>query len=219
MTLAHRGVLFLDELAEFDRNVLDALRQPLEDGSVDIARANGHVRYPARVQLVAAMNPCRCGHYGDPVRECRCPNGDPERYVRRVSGPLLDRLDLRVEMPRVPPEELVGGRQPGESSAVVARRIAEARARPGAERRAASERADLPGAAVVPRMPPGRGREERLLERAGARAQMTRTRRAPALRVARTIADLAGERPSVDEATCSPRVGLRDPGAASSLAA
>ena len=90
-TLAHHGVLFLDELAEFDRPALDALRQPLEEGVLTIARATGRVRYPARFQLVAAMNPCRCGYHHDPDRQCRCPTGDPERYVRRVSGPLLDR--------------------------------------------------------------------------------------------------------------------------------
>ncbi|MGH3076032.1 MAG: YifB family Mg chelatase-like AAA ATPase, partial [Gaiellales bacterium] len=88
VTMAHRGTLFLDELAEFDRSVLDALRQPLEEGSVVISRASGNVRYPARIQLVAAMNPCRCGYWGDTERTCRCPTGDPERYVRRVSGPL-----------------------------------------------------------------------------------------------------------------------------------
>jgi len=101
VTLAHRGVLFLDELAEFDRNVLDALRQPLEDGTVEIARAHGHVRYPARLQLIAAMNPCRCGWFGEQAATCRCRPGEPARYQRRVSGPLLDRIDLRVDVPRV----------------------------------------------------------------------------------------------------------------------
>src|SRR3954464_13864871 len=105
-TLAHRGVLFLDELAEFDRPALDALRQPLEEGVIAIARANGRVRYPARFQLVAAMNPCRCGYAGDDQKACRCPNGDPERYVRRVSGPLLDRIEIQIEMSRVPADSL-----------------------------------------------------------------------------------------------------------------
>jgi magnesium chelatase family protein len=125
VTQAHHGVLFLDELAEFDRDVLDALRQPLEDGSVEIARAHGSVRYPARLQLVAAMNPCRCGWHGDPERPCRCPAREPQRYLRRVSGPLLDRIDLRVVMPRVAPEALVGTAT-GEGSSVVAGRIREA---------------------------------------------------------------------------------------------
>src|SRR5262249_35742863 len=107
VTLAPRGVLFLDELAEFDRNVLDSLRQPLEEGVVEIARAGGRSRYPARFQLVAAMNPCRCGYANDPDRACTCALGEPERYVRRVSGPLLDRMDIQVEMPRVRPAELI----------------------------------------------------------------------------------------------------------------
>ena len=112
VTQAHHGVLFLDELAEFDRDVLDALRQPLEDGTVEIVRAHGSVRYPARLQLIAAMNPCRCGWYGDPERACRCPAREPQRYLRRVSGPLLDRIDLRVVMPRVDALELVGDAHP-----------------------------------------------------------------------------------------------------------
>jgi magnesium chelatase family protein len=125
VTQAHLGVLFLDELAEFDRHVLDALRQPLEDGSVEIVRAHGSVTYPARLQLIAAMNPCRCGWYGDAVRACRCPAAEPQRYMRRVSGPLLDRLDLRVVMARLEPTQLVETATP-ESSTAVAGRIAAA---------------------------------------------------------------------------------------------
>ncbi len=121
VTQAHHGVLFLDELAEFDRDVLDALRQPLEDGSVEIVRAHGSVRYPARLQLIAAMNPCRCGWYGDPLRACRCPVREPQRYLRRVSGPLLDRIDLRVVMPRLDAVELVGDARPEDSASVAAR--------------------------------------------------------------------------------------------------
>ncbi len=122
VTQAHHGTLFLDELAEFDRDVLDALRQPLEDGSVEIVRAHGSVRYPARLQLIAAMNPCRCGWHGDPDRACRCPRTEPARYMRRVSGPLLDRIDLRVVMPRLEASRLVGSGQ-SERSRVVAQRI------------------------------------------------------------------------------------------------
>ena len=125
VTQAHHGVLFLDELAEFGRHVLDALRQPLEDGSVEIVRAHGSVTYPAELQLIAAMNPCRCGWHGDPERACRCPAIEPERYRRRVSGPLLDRIDLRVVMPRMKPDEIVTLKQP-ESSYVVGQRILEA---------------------------------------------------------------------------------------------
>jgi len=122
VTQAHHGTLFLDELAEFDRDVLDALRQPLEDGSVEIVRAHGSARYPARLQLIAAMNPCRCGWHGDPERRCRCPSREPDRYMRRVSGPLLDRIDLRVVMPRMAPQQLIEMARP-ESSAEVAKRI------------------------------------------------------------------------------------------------
>lgn len=125
VTQAHHGVLFLDELAEFDRDVLDALRQPLEDGGVEIVRAHGSMRYPARLQLIAAMNPCRCGWHGDPVRPCRCPPREPERYMRRVSGPLLDRIELRVLMPRIEAEALVGAARP-EPSTIVAARIQQA---------------------------------------------------------------------------------------------
>ena len=121
VTQAHHGVLFLDELAEFDRDVLDALRQPLEDGTVEIVRAHGSVRYPARLQLIAAMNPCRCGWHGDPARACRCPIREPERYMRRVSGPLLDRIDLRVVMPRMEADELVGAGDAEGNDAVAAR--------------------------------------------------------------------------------------------------
>jgi magnesium chelatase family protein len=127
VTLASDGVLFLDELPEFGRDVLEALRQPLEDGFVSIARVGRAMRFPARVLLVAAMNPCPCGWAGDPSGRCTCPLPVVDRYANRVSGPLRDRIDLWVSMGRVPPEALVAGREP-ESSAVVAPRIARARA-------------------------------------------------------------------------------------------
>ena len=215
VTLAHRGVLFLDELAEFDRNVLDALRQPLEDGSVDIARASGHVSYPARVQLIAAMNPCRCGHQGDPEHACRCPLGDPDRYVRRVSGPLVDRLDLRVEMPRVLPEDLILG-PPGEPSRVVAARIRWARGR-ALERNRGRVNALLPGAAVM-RACGLTGRSERVLVDLSGRDGISARGIHRILRVARTIADLDG-RLWVEEGDLLAAAGLRDPAAAPSLAA
>jgi magnesium chelatase family protein len=147
VTLAHRGVLFLDELAEFDRPVLDALRQPLEEGTVVISRAAGQVAYPARIQLVAAMNPCRCGYYGDPDRACQCLLGEPERYVRRISGPLLDRLDLRIEVARVDARNLLSAGEP-ETSEVVRARIAAARAVATA-RNGGRPNARLSGAAIV----------------------------------------------------------------------
>jgi magnesium chelatase family protein len=127
ISLAHCGVLFLDELPEFQRPVLESLRQPLETGVAVIARANAHVRYPARVQLVAAMNPCRCGYLGDPSQACnRAPRCGAD-YQARLSGPLLDRIDLHVEVPAVSAADL-SLPPPKEGSAVVAARVARARA-------------------------------------------------------------------------------------------
>ena len=128
VTLADHGVLFLDELPEFDRDVLESLRQPLEDGRVSVARAGRSTTFPARFQLVAAMNPCPCGYAGGEPGRCRCGPGVPERYTGRVSGPLRDRIDLWVVMPKVAAAALIGGDEP-ESSSVVAVRVCEARAR------------------------------------------------------------------------------------------
>lgn len=106
ITLAHRGVLFLDEFPEFDRSTVEALRQPLEDGEVVVSRARGTVKYPARVTLVAALNPCPCGFRGSQIKQCICKDSDLERYQRRISGPIIDRIDLWVEVPHIPYEEL-----------------------------------------------------------------------------------------------------------------
>jgi magnesium chelatase family protein len=127
VSLAHGGVLFLDELPEFRRNVLEVLRQPLEDGHVTLSRAALSLTYPARFILAAAMNPCPCGYYGDPSHSCRCGPLDVERYRARVSGPLLDRIDIHLEVPAVPYQELVGGTAE-ETSAVVRQRVERARA-------------------------------------------------------------------------------------------
>ena len=124
--LAHHGVLFLDELPEFARNVLELLRQPLEDGSVTIARANMTLSFPASFMLVAAMNPCPCGFYGDTTRECRCTGAIIQRYLGRVSGPLLDRIDLHIEVPAVPYKEL-RGHDEGVTSEHMRQRVAAAR--------------------------------------------------------------------------------------------
>lgn len=127
-SLAHHGVLFLDELPEFRRSALEALRQPLEDGSIHIGRARAAVRLPARFMLVAAMNPCPCGHHGDSQRACTCTAGRIRRYRARVSGPLLDRIDLHVSVPATRADALVG-RQPAESSAAMRERVLRARER------------------------------------------------------------------------------------------
>jgi len=126
VSLAHRGVLFLDELPEFHRNALEALRQPLEEGFVSIARAGGITRFPARFSLVAAMNPCPCGFRGDSRRVCRCPAGAAARYWSKVSGPILDRIDLILEVPAVAMDDLFAT-GPGESSAAVRERVIRAR--------------------------------------------------------------------------------------------
>jgi magnesium chelatase family protein len=126
VSLAHNGVLFLDELPEFHRSTLEVLRQPLEDGKVTVSRASGTMTFPSAFMLVAAMNPCPCGHYGDPKRQCRCSPGQVERYRRKISGPLLDRIDLHVEAPAVEYAELTG-MATAESSATIRSRVLQAR--------------------------------------------------------------------------------------------
>jgi magnesium chelatase family protein len=127
VSLAHHGVLFLDELPEFRRQTLEVLRQPLEDGYVTISRAAGTLTFPSRVMLVAAMNPCPCGYYGDPKRQCRCSARQIENYRQRISGPLLDRIDLHVEVPLVDFRELSATAPSGESSATIRQRVIVAR--------------------------------------------------------------------------------------------
>ena len=127
MSLAHNGVLFLDELPEFHRDALEALRQPLEDGAITVSRAAMRAHYPSRFMLVAAINPCPCGYYGHPTRACTCTQGAIQRYLRKVSGPLLDRIDLHIEVAPVAYDALAG-EAPGEGSAAIAARVAAARA-------------------------------------------------------------------------------------------
>lgn len=127
ISLAHNGVLFLDELPEFPHAALEALRQPLENGTVEVVRAIGSASFPSRFMLVAAMNPCPCGYFGHPTRPCTCPPHAVDRYLERVSGPLLDRMDLHIEVPPVEFDQLSGGGD-GEPSAVIRKRVAAARA-------------------------------------------------------------------------------------------
>ncbi len=121
ISLAHRGVLFLDEIPEFGHHVLEVLRQPLEDGQVTVARARGSVTFPSNFMLVAAMNPCPCGYFGDPVKPCSCGDGTVARYRKRISGPLMDRIDLHIDVPRVEYEQLASTEVSESSSAVRAR--------------------------------------------------------------------------------------------------
>lgn len=190
-SLAHAGVLFLDELPEFRRDTLEALRQPLEEGRVTIVRARAALQFPARFSLLAAMNPCPCGHLGDPRRECRCPGPLVERYRARVSGPLLDRVDLHVEVPAVTLGELRG--RGGESTQAVAARVAAARAR---------QQARFPGSALPSNAAMSAEALRRhcgldagsqaLLDAAFEKLGLSARALARIMKVARTIADLAG---------------------------
>jgi len=192
VSLAHLGVLFLDELPEFQRAVLDSLRQPLETGTVSVARANAHVTFPARVQLVAAMNPCRCGHLGDAALACaRAPKCAAD-YQAKVSGPLLDRIDLHVEVQAVSAADLVLP-PPAEGSAEVAARVAAAREIQTARyaRQAARTNAEIDGDLLeAVATPDEAGRT--LLAQASEAMRLSARGYTRILRVARTIADLAG---------------------------
>ncbi len=192
-SLAHNGVLFLDELTEFRRDVLEALRQPLEDRQVTVARAQSTLSFPANLQLVAAANPCPCGFLGDDRRDCRCTPLAVQRYRGRLSGPLLDRLDLQVAVPAVPWRQLSADRR-GEASAAVAARVAGARLRQGERFAGAGLRLNGemgPDAIRRWARPGDDGR--RLLEHASRGLGLSARAYHRILRVARTIADLAGE--------------------------
>ncbi|MFZ1397869.1 MAG: YifB family Mg chelatase-like AAA ATPase, partial [Candidatus Promineifilaceae bacterium] len=195
ISLSHRGVLFLDELPEFGQNLIEVLRQPLEGipREVSISRASGTVTYPANFMLVAAQNPCPCGYFGDPTHACSCSNAMITRYQKRISGPLMDRIDLHVEVPRVAYEKLTS-RQRGESSAQIRARVEQARVIQ-AERfkgRSLYANADM-GPSEVREMCQLDDTGNRLMK--SAMAQMNLSARAfhRVLKVARTIADLSEE--------------------------
>jgi magnesium chelatase family protein len=200
VSLAHRGVLFLDELPEFSRAVLEILRQPMESGQTTVSRAAAHITYPARFQLIAAMNPCRCGFLGDAGRECGRAPRCGEDYLARLSGPLLDRIDLTVQVQPVSASDMSRA-PPGEPSAPIAARVALARAAQQARAAAGgpARNAEADGTRVAMTED-----ARKLTEQAAARLNLSPRGYTRVVRVARTIADLGGaeavRRPDVAEA-------------------
>jgi len=190
ISLAHNGVLFLDELPEYDRHVLEVLREPLEAGAITISRAARQAQFPARFQLVAAMNPCPCGYWGDRSGRCHCTEERVRQYRARISGPLLDRIDMHVDVPAVARDVLLDPARPaGEPSAAVRERVQAARARQYA-RDGASNHMLTPAQIEASCMPDKAGRQ--LLEQAMQRLGLSARAYHRVLKVARTIADLAG---------------------------
>lgn len=188
ITLANRGVLFLDEIPEFDRKVLEVLRQPIENKEIVISRANSQVRFPANFQLVAAMNPCPCGYYGDKSGRCQCRPEQIKRYQEKLSGPLLDRIDLHIIVPALPASDLQSA-QRGESSAAVRERVIQAYQRQQARQGKANN--ELSPSELDQFAPLGDA-ESRILAMAQSRLNLSARGYHRVLRVARTIADLAG---------------------------
>ena len=183
--MAHNGVLFLDELPEFPRNVLEQLRQPLEDGTVTIARAQITLSFPASTILISGMNPCQCGFFGDPTRECRCTGAMIQRYLGRISGPLLDRIDLHIEVPAVPYREL-RGKEEGAGSAEIRVRVERARSR---QRERGYYNSQIP-VRELRKLCSLDEAGERTLEMAVKRLGLSARAHDRILKVARTVADL-----------------------------
>jgi magnesium chelatase family protein len=209
ITRAHRGVLFMDEITEFRRDALESLRQPLEEGRLAVARSRGHAVLPGRFILVAAANPCPCGFAGDPRRICQCTPLDRQRYRARLSGPIRDRIDLQVLVPRQPAGELLRSTPVAESSAVVRERILRARAR----QRERRPQGPLNGALTGPqlRREPLAPAGQTLLETAAERLQLSGRAIHRVLRVARTIADL-DESPGIEQAHVAEALQYRESG-------
>jgi magnesium chelatase family protein len=210
VSLAHQGVLFLDELPEFDRSVLEVLRQPLEDQQVTISRAAMSLTFPASFVLAAAMNPCPCGFWNDPTRECRCSLTQIQRYVGRISGALLDRIDIHIDVPAVKFRELRGDApRETDSSAVIRERVIAARERQ--HQRFVNEKL-FSNAAMTPRMIRTYCRidanSEKMLENAMRRVGLSARAYDRILKVSRTIADLEGTE-SINSNHVSEAVGYR----------
>ncbi len=215
VSLAHHGVLFLDELPEFKKNVLEMLRQPLEDGQVTISRAATSLTYPAAFMMVAAMNPCPCGFLGDTLRECTCTPLMLQRYRSRLSGPLLDRIDLHVAVPRVPHQDLVDPVD-AEPSAAVRERVEAARQRQRERLAGAGHCNARLSARLIRRFCPVDAEGERLLEMVTDKLGLSARSYTRILKVARTIADLAGSdailRPHLAEAIQYRHLDRQGPG-------
>ena len=207
-SLAHRGVLFLDEAPEFAKDVLDALRQPLEAGEVVVARLGVITRFPARFTLVLAANPCPCAKMAGPAEGCNCSPAMRRRYLGRISGPLLDRVDVKIELEPVGRRELLSDRTFAESSRTVALRVIQARDRAAHRLRGTPWRlnAEVPGSELRRTWPPAPG-SLAVLERSLERGLITARGVVKVIRVAWTIADLAGRpRPTSDD--CATALGL-----------
>lgn len=208
ISMAHNGVLFLDELTEFKRDVLECLRQPLEDRRVTISRARGHITFPASFTLLAASNPCPCGYYGDPVRRCRCTPLQIRRYLSKISGPLLDRTDIQLEVAAVPAEDLRGAPE-GERSATVRDRVVKARQVQWARFEGAGIHANAQmDERAVERFCALRPAAEKFLLGAQKALGITARGHHRILKVARTIADLEGSSP-ISEAHLAEAVQYR----------
>jgi magnesium chelatase family protein len=188
ISLAHLGVLFLDELPEFDRKVLEVLREPLESGRIHISRAAQQAEYPARFQLIAAMNPCPCGYLGDSAGRCRCTPDQVARYRGKISGPLLDRIDLQIEVPALPQAELTAAAS-GEESPVIQARVQAARDRQLARQ---GKPNNLLDSKEIDRYCAPDAAGENLLKQAISRFNLSARAYHRILKVARSIADLAG---------------------------
>jgi magnesium chelatase family protein len=190
ISLAHNGVLFLDELLEYDRRALEGLREPLESGVVSIARAMHHTQYPAQFQLIAAMNPCPCGRFGDPRGDCSCTPAQITQYLGRVSAPLLERFDIHLDVPKVQLSDFDESKLPSESSATVAARVK--RARDIQVARQGKCNARLLDAQVNRICAPDKEARE-ILNRAMEKMGYSARTRQRILKLARTIADLSGD--------------------------
>ena len=196
ISLAHNGVLFLDELPEFPKSVTETLRQPMEDGKITVTRAAAKITYPSRFMLVCAMNPCRCGYFGSTVRRCSCTPQNIVKYLERVSGPLLDRIDIEIELPAVSYDEISGRTPKGESSASIRERVNRARAFADERLAAAGDPTGILNAALPPELVKKHCKPDeaaaRLMREAFESLGLSARGYDRVLRVARTIADLDG---------------------------